>query len=130
MIRSVLVVAQYGRLVYSREFNHNESMNMSISGVGALVSVLHHIIPLLSGGNNIRKMHLDEDYVLIHAQDKLVFALSADERCTEEHENKLKFIADNFTAQYESVIPYLDEITDLQIFNDFTDIIDESGLFP
>ncbi|MBN2230322.1 MAG: hypothetical protein JW779_12105 [Candidatus Thorarchaeota archaeon] len=130
MIRNILVVAQHGRLVYAHEFDPHESLKWSIKGVGSLVSALHSIIPLLSGGNSIRKVKLDDDYLLIQSSDKLVFALSADERCTEEHEKKLKFIVDNFTSQYEDLIPFIDENSDLEVFNDFTDVLNQSNLFP
>ena len=129
MIRNVLVVGKHGRLVYSQEYNSSETEGLDNRGVGALVSVVHNIIPLLTG-SLIRKMKVSDEYLLIQAKDSLVFVLATDEDITIECEKKLDFIVEQFTNEYQGIIPYLDENTDLQIFDDFTTILKESGKFP
>ena len=129
MIRSVLVIGEHGRLVYSHQYDSDTANSLNEKGVGALVSVVHNIIPLLTG-SNIRSMKLADEHLLIHSNGKLVFVLSVDAQVTDEHERKLDFIMEQFTTQYEGIIPFLDEKTDLQVFNDFTSVLDESNMFP
>ncbi len=129
MIRSVLVVGEHGRIVFSKEYNPSSSEGLNNRGVGALVSVVHSIIPLLTG-SSIRKMKVADEFLLIQAKDGLVFVLSSDEEITTECEKKLDFVIAKFTAQYQGIIPYLDENTDLQVFNDFSSTLNESDMFP
>jgi len=129
MIRNVLVVGEHGRLVYSYDYCCGDAKETNVEGMGALVSVVHNIIPLLTG-SSIKKIKIDEENLLIHAHENLVFAISVEGQVTEEYEKKLDFVVEKFTSHYEGIIPFLDENTDLEVFNDFTNVLNESNMFP
>jgi len=123
-----MVVGKRGRLIYSHEFAPNVSLKKSIQGVGALVSIVHQTSPMITG-SSIQKIKLSEEYLLIHANDSLLFAISVDDENSGENRRKLKMFADTFMSKYEGIIPFLDDNTDLEIFEDMTTIIHESNFF-
>ena len=128
MIRNVMVVGKRGRLIYSHAFAPNTSLTQSLQGIGALVSIVHQTSPMITG-SSIKKIKLSEEYLLIHANGSLLFAISVDDGNSKENQRKLQMFVDTFMSKYEEIIPFLDENTDLEVFNDMTKIIQESNFF-
>ena len=127
MIRSVMVVGRYGRLIYAHEFTPTDSLQKSIQGIGALVSIIHKTSPILIG-SKIKRIRLAEEDLLVHSHDGLIFAMSTTDGPPNDYQRKLGLFVDTFLTKYAEIIPYLNENTDLEIFDDLTAILESEFL--
>ncbi len=123
MIRSVMIVGRYGRLIYAHEFMPTDSFRKSTQGIGALVSIIHKTSPILIG-SKIKRIRLAEEELLVNANDSLIFAMSTTDGPPNDYQRKLDLFVDTFMAKYAEIIPYLNENTNLEIFDDLTTFLE------
>lgn len=123
-----MVVGEHGRLIYAHEFIPNESLRKTIQGVGALVSVIHQAIPILTGAN-IKMIKMADESLLVHAKDKLIFALTVDDGNSNDNHRRLQTFVETFMSKYADILPFLTENSSLEIFEDMTRIIQDSNFF-
>ena len=128
MIKRVMIIADQGRPIYSHDFE-GQSHDSDMQAISALVSAVSSFGPMLSG-TEVSEIQLGGLNFLMQARGAIIFALAIDEPGNEEYEKKLHRIADLFSEIYAGVLQYLNEDTDLSVFDNFTEILRTSGLVP
>jgi len=128
MIKRVMIIADQGRPIFSHNFE-TQSLDGDTQAISALVSAVSSFAPMLSG-TEVSEIQLGGLSFLMQARGPIIFALAHDEPGNEEYEKKIHRIADLFSEIYAGVLQYLNEDTDISVFNNFTETLRTSGLVP